>query len=248
LHLSRRLAPRDLHSHQVVCSPQLRLSVLIFITSLFLLARFEHFSVFVLAVNDLPIDVGRRQRVPRLERHCDMSASAVGDEHHFVFHCAAVTHVRDRYPQSFCTSSRSFSLRQFIWPADLLAVVVIVSDAFQVHTPWRAHACQMRLIWVSVPAHAVHQLPLNRQFYPKPTSPGFQIARAALTCLEHCLDTHQSKACLTQAANQDPPNHQARRTEKTIPPVSPFLFSISSATLSTVHMRGQQPLQPADPT
>ncbi len=46
--------------------------------------------------NGLPIDVGRHFRIPRLERRCDMCASAVGDEHHFVFHCEAFHPVPER--------------------------------------------------------------------------------------------------------------------------------------------------------
>jgi hypothetical protein len=38
-----------------------------------------------------------------------VTCAAVGDEHHFVFYCAALTHAMDRYPQFFCNLSAGTS-------------------------------------------------------------------------------------------------------------------------------------------
>jgi hypothetical protein len=58
-----------------------------------------------------------------------MCQEAVGDEHHFVFHCSVLAPLREKF--SWLFSPGSYSLRRFIWQADLVGVVNFVYEAFQ---------------------------------------------------------------------------------------------------------------------
>ena len=60
------------------------------------------FMRFRLGCHDLPIDKGRQQGIPRDQRICTRcSLELVGDEHHLLFTCPAVQHVRQQFMHLF---------------------------------------------------------------------------------------------------------------------------------------------------
>eukprot|EP00884_Botryococcus_braunii_P010673 jgi/Botrbrau1/19607/Bobra.0035s0084.1 len=88
------------------------------------------FMRFRLGCHDLPIDKGRQQGIPRDQRICTRcSLELVGDEHHLLFTCPAVQHVRQQFMHLF--QQRSRSVQTFMWQEDLEGVAKFVTRALE---------------------------------------------------------------------------------------------------------------------
>ena len=64
--------------------------------------RLRRYMRFRLSCTPLPVVQGRRNAVPRMQRHCHQcNLMLMGDQRHVVFECPKVQFVRDRYPYLF---------------------------------------------------------------------------------------------------------------------------------------------------
>jgi hypothetical protein len=88
------------------------------------------FLRFRLGCHNLPIDQGRQQGLPRGQRICTRcSLDVVGDEHHLLFTCPAVQHVRQQFLHLF--QHRQRSVQMFMWQDDLAGVARFVARALE---------------------------------------------------------------------------------------------------------------------
>ena len=88
------------------------------------------FMRFRLGCHNLPIDRGRQQGIPRAQRICTRcSLELVGDEHHLLFTCPAVQHVRQQFMHLFQQGRRS--VQTFMWQDDLQGVAKFVTRALE---------------------------------------------------------------------------------------------------------------------
>lgn len=79
----------------------------------------------------LPVDVGRQNGPPRLQRLCTAcGAGSVGDEYHLVFECSALQPLRAQYVH--LSTSETTTMRLFLWQKDLINVVRFISDCLDV--------------------------------------------------------------------------------------------------------------------
>ena len=76
---------------------------------------------FRLSSHSLPIEQGRRAKLPRAMRFCPFCPGHhVGDERHLVFECPALQHIRQHYADIY-SDARS-RMRLFMWHKDQKAV------------------------------------------------------------------------------------------------------------------------------
>ena len=87
------------------------------------------FLRFRTGCHGLPVDQGRRgNRVPRLERYCNLcNSQAIGDERHIVFECPALHDLRARHACLFRPDITT--MRQFMWQDDLVQVAHFITHS-----------------------------------------------------------------------------------------------------------------------
>lgn len=87
------------------------------------------FLRFRMGCHNLPVVLGRWERVPRAQRLCmQCDLGAVGDERHFVFECPALQNIRDHYLALFGAEIQT--MQQFVWQLDIVSVAKFVMDCF----------------------------------------------------------------------------------------------------------------------
>ena len=93
--------------------------------------NFAGFLRFGAGCHGLPVDVGCRAGVPRLQRVCTKChGPAVCDERHVVFECPVLQHLREKYSRLF--SGPGQTMQQFMWQSDIVGVVYYVRDSLLV--------------------------------------------------------------------------------------------------------------------
>ena len=90
----------------------------------------QAFMRFRLGCHNLPVDSGRQLGIPRAQRICTRcSLELVGDEHHLLFTCPAVQHVREQFMRLFQYKTRS--VQTFMWQNDSEGVARFVVKALE---------------------------------------------------------------------------------------------------------------------
>ncbi len=110
---------------------------------------------FRLGAHDLPVAVGRFNRVPRSQRLCQLcSAGVVGDEFHMVFECAYYSAVRARFSQLFEQFGGPFSISGTVSPAGPHMAEFMSQDkrvlAAFVHACWMLRSSSIGLAGVDL--------------------------------------------------------------------------------------------------
>lgn len=81
--------------------------------------------------SNLPIDLGRRNRVPRCNRFCPAcSPNVLCDEYHVIFECEALTALRVKFRQLFTLGTAT--MQTFMWQKDIRRVAQFVTEALDI--------------------------------------------------------------------------------------------------------------------